>query len=134
MSESQPKTVEQMVAEARERIHSLSVEEVASEIEAGDVLLVDLREDDERLLEGTIPGSLHVPRGLIELSADPTSPLYRREFDPKRRVIVYCSSGIRSALAADTLRGMGYEEVAQLDGGMMAWKQDRRPVQGVSFG
>ncbi len=123
-----------MVAEARERIHSLSVEEVASEIEAGDVLLVDLREDDERLLEGTIPGSLHVPRGLIELSADPTSPLYRREFDPKRRVIVYCSSGIRSALAADTLRGMGYEGVAQLDGGMMAWKQDRRPVQGVSFG
>jgi rhodanese-related sulfurtransferase len=63
MSESRLKTVKQMVAEARERIQSLSVEEVASEIEGGDALLVDLREDDERFLEGPIPGSLHVPRG-----------------------------------------------------------------------
>ena len=133
MSGSRLKTVRQMVAEAKERIQSLSVEEVASEIEGGDALLLDLREDDERFLEGTIPGSLHVPRGMIELSADPTSPLYRREFDPKRRVIVYCSSGSRSALTADTLQGMGYEDVAHLEGGMMAWKQDKEPVEGVSF-
>ena len=52
-----------MVAEARERMQSLSVEEVASEIEGGNALIVDLREDDERFLVGTIPGSLHVPRG-----------------------------------------------------------------------
>jgi len=134
MSGSRLKTVRQMVAEARERIQSLSVEEVASEIQGGDALLVDLREDDERFLEGTIPGSLHIPRGMIELSADPTSPLYRREFDPKRRVIVYCSTGNRSALAADTLQGMGYEDVAHLKGGMMAWKQDKGSVEGVSFG
>jgi len=123
-----------MVAEARERIQSLSVEEAASEIEQGDALLVDLREDDERFLEGAILGSLHVPRGMIELSADPTGPLYRREFDPKRRVIVYCSSGSRSALAADTLQGMGYEDVAHLEGGMMAWKQGKGPVEELSFG
>ena len=77
MSGSRLKTVRQMVAEARERIQSLSVEEVASEIEGGGALLVDLREDDERLLEGVIPGSLYLSRGMIELSADPTSPLYR---------------------------------------------------------
>ena len=134
MSGSRLKTVRQMVAEARERIQSLSVEEVASEIEGGDALLVDLREDDERFLEGAIPGSVHVPRGIIELSADPTGPLYRREFDSKGRVIVYCSSGSRSALAADTLQGMGYEDVAHLEGGMMAWKQDEGPVEEVSFG
>jgi rhodanese-related sulfurtransferase len=133
MSASRLKTVRQMVAEARERIQSLSVEEVAYEIEGGDALLVDLREDDERFLEGTIPSSLHVPRGMIELSADPTSPLYRREFDPKRRVIVYCSSGSRAALTADTLQGMDHEDVAHLEGGMMAWKQDKQPVEGVSF-
>ena len=134
MSGSRLKTVRQMVAEARERIQSLSVEEAASEIEQGDALLVDLREDDERFLEGAILGSLHVPRGMIELSADPTGPLYRREFDPKRRVIVYCSSGSRSALAADTLQGMGYEDVAHLEGGMMAWKQGKGPVEELSFG
>src|SRR5215211_6434106 len=107
MSGSRLKSIRQMVTEARERIKSLSVEEVASEIKGGDALLVDLREDDERLLEGTIPGSMHVPRGMIELSADPTTPLYKREFDPERRVIVYCSSGSRSALTAETLQGMG---------------------------
>lgn len=56
------KTVEQMVAKARERIRSLSLEEVVTQIDRGDALLVDLREDDERFLEGTIPNSMHVPR------------------------------------------------------------------------
>ncbi len=134
MSGSRLKTVRQMVAEARERTQSLSTEEVASEIESGDALLVDLREDDERFLEGAIPSSMHVPRGMIELSADPTSPLHREEFDPERRVIVYCSSGSRSALAAETLQGMGYEDVAHLEGGMMAWKEDKRAVEEVRFG
>jgi rhodanese-related sulfurtransferase len=131
---SRPKTVEQMVAEAKERVQNLSVEEVTDEIDGGDVLLVDLREDDERLLEGAIPDSMHVPRGMVELSADPASPLHREEFDPERRVIVYCSTGSRSALAADTLREMGYENVAHLKGGMMAWKQADRDVETIGFG
>ena len=131
---SRLKTVKQMVAEARERTRSLSAEEVAAEIQSGNALLVDLREDDERFREGAIPSSMHVLRGMIELSADPTSPLHREEFDPERRVIVYCSSGSRSALAADTLQGMGYEDVAHLEGGMMAWKEDKRAVEEVRFG
>jgi rhodanese-related sulfurtransferase len=134
MSEPRLKTVKQMVAEARERIQTLSVEQVATEIEGEDTILIDLREDEERFLEGTIPNSLHVPRGMIELSADPTSPLHRQELDPERRIIVYCSSGSRSALAADTLLGMGYKDVAHLGGGMMAWKADKRPVEEVRFG
>jgi rhodanese-related sulfurtransferase len=127
---SRPKTVEQMVAEAKERVQNLSVDEIAG----GKALLVDPREDDERLLEGAIPNSLHVPRGMIELSADPASPLHRGELDPARRVIVYCSTGSRSALAADTLQEMGYQNVARLKGGMMAWKVSDRPVEGVGFG
>ena len=71
---------------------------------------------------------------MIELSADPTSPLHRHELDPGRRIIVYCSSGSRSAPAADTLQRMGYKEVAHLEGGMMAWKEDKRPVEEVRFG
>ncbi len=122
-----------MVAEARQRIENLSAERVVAEIEEGDVLLLDVREDDERLLEGAIPNSMHVPRGMLELSADRDSPLHREEFDPERRTILYCSSGSRSALGADTLRRMGYENVAHLEGGMMAWKQDGRPVEAVGF-
>jgi rhodanese-related sulfurtransferase len=133
VSEPQPETVAQMVAEARQRIENLSVKRVVAEIEEEDVLLVDLREDDERLLEGAIPTSMHVPRGMLELSADLASSLYREEFDPGRRTILYCSSGSRSALGADTLRRMGYENVAHLEGGMMAWKQDGRSVEAVDF-
>ncbi len=70
---------------------------------------------------------LHVPRGMIELSANPTSPLHRQELDPERRIIVYCSSGSRSALAADTLQMMGYENVAHLEGGMMRGRRPKGP-------
>jgi rhodanese-related sulfurtransferase len=100
MSEIQPKTVKQLIAEARGRVENLSVEQAAAEIEGGDVTLVDVREEDERFLEGAISGSFDVPRGMLELSADPASPLYRQEFNPEGRVIVYCSSGSRSALGA----------------------------------
>jgi rhodanese-related sulfurtransferase len=134
MSEIQPKTVKQLIAEARGRVENLSVEQAAAEIEGGDVTLVDVREEDERFLEGAISGSFHVPRGMLELSADPASPLYRQEFNPEGRVIVYCSSGSRSALGADTLRQMGYERVAHICGGMMAWKRDGRLVEGMAFG
>lgn len=131
--ESQTKTVRQMVAEAKGRVESLSLEQAAAEIGGGDVTLVDVREDDERFLEGAIPRSVHVPRGMLELSADPESPLHRKEFGRDRRVILYCSSGSRSALGADTIRGMGYENVVHLHGGMMAWKRGGRPLEQIPF-
>jgi rhodanese-related sulfurtransferase len=70
-----------MVAEAKERVENLSTERVAAEIKTGETtLIIDVREEDERLLEGAIPKAVHVPRGMLELSADPASPLYRAEF------------------------------------------------------
>lgn len=135
MPESHPRpgTVARMVAEANEHVENLSAERVAAEIEGGDVILIDVREEDERLLEGAIPNALHIPRGMLELSADPASPLHREEFDPEGRLILYCSSGSRSALGAYTLKRMGYENVAHLEGGMMVWKRDQRPVEIVGF-
>jgi rhodanese-related sulfurtransferase len=133
VSESQPKTVEQMVAEAEACIESLSPEQVAAEMGRTNITLVDVREDDERFLEGAIPGSVHVPRGMLELSADPDSPLHRQELGRDHRIILYCSSGTRSALSAATLNVMGYENVAHLSGGMMAWKRGGRPVEQIPF-
>jgi rhodanese-related sulfurtransferase len=135
VSESHPRldTVARMVAEANEHVENLSAERVAAEIEGGDVILIDVREEDERLLEGAIPNALRIPRGMLELSADPASPLHREEFDPEGRLILYCSSGSRSALGAYTLKRMGYEHVAHLKGGMMGWKRDQRPVEIVGF-
>ncbi len=123
------KTAAELVAEAKQRVENLTVEQVATELEQGDVLLVDLREPGELAQHGTIPGAVHAPRGMLEFYADPTSSYHRPEFDPDRRVVLHCASGGRSALAADTLKQMGYDNVAHLDGGFNAWKEAGRQVE-----
>ena len=107
-----------MVADVKGRIENLSVEQAATEIEEGSVTLVDIREDDERTQNGAIPNSVRAPRGMLEFWADPSSPYHRQEFDPDRRHILYCAAGGRSALAADTLQRMSYENVCHVDGGL----------------
>lgn len=121
-------TATTMVAEAKGRIENLTPEEVAAEIEAG-ALLVDIREKEEAERDGRIPRAVFAPRGMLEFWADPTSPYHREEFDPERRVVLYCASGGRSALASDTLQRMGYADVAHLDGGLKAWKEQGRQVE-----
>src|SRR5918998_1371032 len=125
------KTAADLVAEARQRIQNLTVDQTAEELERGDALLIDLREPGEREEQGAIPGAVHAPRGMLEFWADPTSSYHRAEFDPNRRVILHCAAGGRSALAADTLQQMGDANVAHLDGGFNAWKADNRPVEDV---
>ncbi len=65
---------------------------------------------------------------LLEFVADPASPRHNAELDPTRRVIVYCRSGTRAALAGLTLKTLGYEHVANLDGGFTAWKEAGLPT------
>lgn len=122
------KTAAEMVAEAKQRVENLSPEQVAKEMEQGDILLVDLREPNELSEHGTIAGAVHAPRGMLEFWADPASAYHREGFDPNRRVILHCASGGRSALAADMLKELGYSNVAHLDGGMNAWKAAGQPV------
>ena len=125
------KTAAELVAEAKQRVENLSVEQTANELGSGGAVVIDLREPDERVRDGAIPGAVHAPRGMLEFWADPTSSYHRPEFDPNRRVILHCASGGRSALAADTLKQMGYENVAHLDGGFKAWKASGQPVEEV---
>ncbi|MGH9807142.1 MAG: rhodanese-like domain-containing protein [Terriglobia bacterium] len=131
MSTTQTTTVGAMVADAKARIENLSPAAVAKEVEAGDALLVDLREPEERAQNGTIKGSVAAPRGMIEFYADPTTPYHRPEFQFDRRIILHCASGGRSALATDTLTKLGYTRVGHLDGGLKAWKEQGFPVQSV---
>ncbi len=112
-----------LVAEARKEIETLNVAEMSRELARPDALLVDLREPAERAEHGTIPGALAAPRGMLEFYADPAMPYHKKELDPARRVLLYCASGGRSALAAATLRRMGFPRVAHLDGGFRAWKE-----------
>ena len=116
-----------LVAEAKSRVENLDPDAVEREVASGDAVLVDIREAEE-FGEGRIPGAVHVPRGMLEFRADPSSPYHQQPLDPSARVILHCASGGRSALAAATLGEMGYERVAHLDGGIKAWKEAGKPV------
>jgi rhodanese-related sulfurtransferase len=124
-------TAADLVSAAKERVENLDAEQVSRERDAG-TLLVDLREPQERTDTGWIPGSLHAPRGMLEFYADPSTPYHREELTPNRRIVLYCASGGRSALAAATLGELGYTDVAHLDGGLKAWAEAGRPVETTS--
>lgn len=120
-------TATELVSRAKTQIQNLTPEQVTEEIAAG-ALVVDLREPGELANDGMIEGALHAPRGMLEFWADPSSPYHRPEFDPRRRTVLYCASGGRSALAAVTLGQFGYTDVAHLDGGIKGWLQAGCPV------
>ncbi len=122
------KTVAQLVQEARRSIENLTPDQVAAELAAGGVTLVDVREGME-LAGGVIPGAIHAPRGMLEFHADPACPLHIDGLDPQRRTILYCALGGRSALGVMALRALGYVNVAHLDGGFKAWEAAGKPVQ-----
>jgi len=122
-------TAAQMVADAKTRTESLTADQVATERDAGEALVVDIRDADQRSADGAIPGAIHASRGMLEFYADPSSPYHRPEFDPNGRVILHCASGGRSALAADTLKALGYTNVAHLDGGFNAWREAGKPIE-----
>jgi rhodanese-related sulfurtransferase len=111
-----------MLADANAVIESVSVQDLPYHLEDDAALLVDVRETVERERDGAIPGSVHAPRGLLEFQADPESPSYNKDLQPDRRLILYCGTGGRSALAAKTLLDMGYSDVASLAGGYAAWR------------
>jgi len=115
-----------MVAEAKGRIENVSPQDAFEESASGEAVLLDVREPVE--WERHISGAVQVPRGLLEFVADPTSSRHRPELDPGRRVIVYCRSGSRSALATLMLEALGYERAANLDGGLTAWQEAGLPV------
>lgn len=121
------KSAGEMVAEANAAVETLSVEQAMKAADDADTVFLDVRETAEHAA-GTIPGAVHAPRGLLEFIADPQSPMHKPELAPGRRLIVFCASGGRSALAAKTLRDMGIGGAANMLGGFAAWRERGGPV------
>lgn len=122
------KSATDLVKEAKARIENLTPAQVNEEISNGNATLVDIRESEELQQNGKIKGSVHAPRGMLEFYADSSLPYHKPEFDKNKRIILHCASGGRSALAASTLKEMGYENVAHMDGGLKAWKEQGLPT------
>ena len=112
-----------LIAEAKKRVSEITPREAIAERRAGgDVVFLDVREPNEFNL-GHIPGSLFIPRGTLETQVEQRIPR-------DRRVVIYCASGNRSALAADTLQQMGYANVASLSEGWRGWVGAGGDVEG----
>lgn len=115
------------------QIENLSVAELQKEIATGDeLLLIDLREIQEVVDLGTIPGAHNVARGMLEFWADPASPYYRDYFSQNKRTVTFCAGGGRSVYATLALTDMGYTNVAHLEVGFNGWRKSGGEVQDVS--
>ncbi len=112
----------EMVEEAKTAIENLTPEEVKSQLDAGTATVVDIRDMRELYLKGKLPGAVHAPRGMLEFWVDPTSEYYREVFNPDNNYILYCAGGGRSALAAKTMKDMGYPNVGHLEPGFAGWE------------
>lgn len=119
-------TAAQLVAQANARIETLTLEQLEAELASGELVLLDVREADEHR-QGAIPGALLAPRGMLEFYADPSNPFHRHGLHPSQRVVLYCGSGGRSALAAVALQALGYTRVAHLAGGFKGWVAAGKP-------
>jgi sulfur dioxygenase len=109
-------TVQDLVQEAKEHIREIDPDTAEQELGAPRTVVIDVREPAE-LEAGRLPGAIHIPRGLLEFRIGSCHELA----DPSVPVLVYCRSGARSALAAETLQRMGYSNVSNIAGGFEAW-------------
>lgn len=123
------KPVKEMVAEAKSKIEGLSVDDARAKAEAGEALLVDIRDPRELAREGRIPGAFHAPRGMLEFWVDPASPYHKPALATDRKLILFCASSWRSALSAQALQDMGVANVAEIEGGFSAWRDAGAPVE-----
>lgn len=122
------KSVQELIAEAKTVVPSISPKEASALAEQGDVLIVDVREPAELEASGKAAGALHVPRGMLEFKADPTSAYHDAAFAPDKTVVLYCGSGGRAALAGKVLLDLGYRDVRNL-GGFKDWADAGLPVE-----
>ena len=119
-----------LVDEAMAQVRTYSVAQVRERLGQPGLQLVDIRDVRELQAEGTVPGSFHAPRGMLEFWVDPQSPYFKKVFaDEDKEYVLFCGAGWRSALAAKTLQDMGMRNVAHIDGGFTDWVKQGAPTE-----
>lgn len=129
MGQNISRGVEQLLAEANERITTIPIDEALGLVGSDRHVLIDVREPPELKRAGRIPGAVPCPRGLLEFWIDSENPEQRAIFNQDKTYVFYCASARRSALAARTARDMGLEPVAHIAGGFGAWVKAGGPVE-----
>ena len=124
----QTKTLESLLENANKEVKRLSFEESLSMINESNTIIIDVREESEVNNLGIIKNAIHIPRGLLEFTLVPNSPNNPVKIDDNTNILVYCAGGYRSALAAKTLKDLGFKNVYNL-GGYSEWVDNGGDVQ-----
>ncbi|KRO55947.1 MAG: rhodanese [Pelagibacteraceae bacterium BACL5 MAG-120705-bin12] len=118
------KSSQTLVAEALKEINTISTDEAFELSNQGKCNLIDIRDIRELQNEGRVENSHHIPRGMLEFWLDPESVYFKEgKLDLNKEMVLFCAGGLRSALAAKSLKDMGFEKVSHIDGGFGAIKQ-----------
>ena len=113
-----------LVDNALKEIKTISSEEAFEMVNKNQCNLIDIRDIRELENEGRIENSNHIPRGMLEFWLDPQSPYFKEgKLDLDKEMVLFCAGGLRSALAAKTLKDMGFKKVSHIEGGFSALKQ-----------
>ena len=120
------KSSQSLVSEALTQIKTISTEEAFDKYNNNQCNLIDIRDIRELQKEGQVEGANHIPRGMLEFWLDPDSIYFKEgKLDLNKEMVLFCAGGLRSALAAKTLKDMGFEKVSHIDGGCGAIKQSK---------
>ena len=120
------KSSQTLVTEALKEIKTISIEEAFEKFNKNECNLIDIRDVRELEREGRIEHSNHIPRGMLEFWLDPESAYFKQgKLDLNKEMILFCAGGMRSALAAKSLKDMGFKKVSHIDGGFGALKQSK---------
>tara|TARA_X000000950_G_scaffold217972_1_gene262265 strand:+ start:457 stop:840 length:384 start_codon:yes stop_codon:yes gene_type:complete len=116
----------ELVNSALKEIKTISTDEAHKLVENGETNLIDIRDVRELQKEGKVDGAIHIPRGMLEFWLDPSSAYFKDgKLDLNKEMVLFCAGGLRSALAAKSLKDMGFEKVSHIDGGFGAIKQSK---------
>ena len=120
------KSSQTLVAEALKEINTISGNEAYEKYNKNECKLIDIRDVRELEREGRIEDSNHIPRGMLEFWLDPDSAYFKQgKLDLNKEMVLFCAGGMRSALAAKSLKDMGFKKVSHIDGGFSTLKQSK---------
>ena len=123
------KSAQTLVSEALKDIKTINADDALKMFNEKQCNLIDIRDIRELQKEGQVEGANHIPRGMLEFWLDPESIYFKEgKLDLKKEMVLFCAGGLRSALAAKSLKDMGFEKVSHIDGGFGAIKQSKFKV------
>ena len=124
------KSSQTLVSEALKEIKTISTDEAYKMFSEKQCNLIDIRDIRELQNEGKVEGANHIPRGMLEFWLDPESVYFKEgKLDLDKEMVLFCAGGLRSALAAKSLKDMGFNKVSHIDGGFAAIKQGKFKIK-----